>query len=154
LPKCPIRDRISVFRLALSKASGAEVFGSSPPAAVVGERGWPHVAVYFGEPPDVFGEEARRYDDPRLLWGLPLEEIARLRSYVTFGVRRAKTPWELGELPYVAVSARPVDVEIKSPSRPLRRCYLIYARSPWGREPPWRELGWWKTLSSLGNWIA
>jgi hypothetical protein len=136
LPKCPIRDRISVFRLALSKASGAEVFGSSPPAAVVGEHGWPQVAVYFGEPPDVFGEEARRYDDPRLLWGLPLEEIAKLRSYVTFGVRRAKTPWELGELPYVAVSARPVDVEMKFTKPPSPQILFDLREKPMGPRAP------------------
>jgi len=53
---------------------------------VVGEYGWPQVAVYIGEPPEVFGEEAKRYEDPSLLWGLPLEEIARLRSYVTLAL--------------------------------------------------------------------
>jgi hypothetical protein len=136
LPKCPIGDRISVFKLALSKASGAEVFGSSPPAAVVGERGWPRVAVYLGEPPDVFGDEAQRYDDPRLLWGLPLEEIARLRSYVTFGVRRAKTPWELGELPYVAVSARPVDLEMKFAKPPSPQVLFDLREKPMGPRAP------------------
>ena len=136
LPRCPIKDRISAFKIALSKAAGAEVFGSSPPAAVVGEYGWPQVAVYIGEPPEVFGEEAKRYEDPSLLWGLPLEEIARLRSYVTFGVRRAETPWELGELPYVAVSARPVDVEMKLAKPPAPQVRFDLREKPMGPRAP------------------
>jgi hypothetical protein len=136
LPRCPIKDRISAFKIALSKAAGAEVFGSSPPAAVVGEYGWPQVAVYIGEPPDVFGEEAKRYEDPGLLWGLPLEEIARLRSYVTFGVKRAETPWELGELPYVAVSARPVDVEMRLAKPPAPQVRFDLREKPMGPRAP------------------
>ena len=136
LPRCPIKDRISAFKIALSKAAKAEIFGSSPPAAVVGEYGWPQVTVYVGEPPEVFGEEARRYEDPRLLWGLPLEEIAKLRSYVTFGVKRAKTPWELGELPYVAVSARPVDVEMKLAKPPSTQVRFDLREKPMGPRAP------------------
>jgi len=136
LPRCPIKDRVSAFKIALSKAAGAEVFGSSPPAAVVVEYGWPQVAVYIGEPPEVFGEEAKRHEDPGLLWGLQLEEIARLRSYVTFGVRRAETPWELGELPYVAVSARPVDVEMKLAKPPSPQVRFDLREKPMGPRAP------------------
>jgi len=73
LPKCPIEPRARAFHLALRHISGREVFGSTPPSVIVGEFGWPSVSVYLGEPPEVFGEEARRYDDPGLLWGLSLD---------------------------------------------------------------------------------
>ncbi|RFA95256.1 Nre family DNA repair protein [Pyrobaculum aerophilum] len=136
LPKCPIADRISVFKLALSKASRLEIFGSTPPTAVVGEHGWPKVRVYVGEPPDVFGDDAKKYDDPSALWGLPLEEIAKLRSYLTFGVKTAKTPWELGELPLAAVSTRPVDLEIKLSKPPAPRLVFDLREKPLGPTAP------------------
>lgn len=113
LPKCPILDRISAFRLALRKSSRREVFGSTPPSLIVGEYGWPEVRVYFGEPPGVFGEEARNFDDPARLWGLSLESIAELRSYMVFGLIKAKSPSALGELAVAGVSLRSVDVEMK-----------------------------------------
>jgi hypothetical protein len=99
LPRCPIRDRISVFRLALSKASGAEVFGSSPPAAVVGSAAGHRLLFISASRPTCSARKPGATTTRGFLWGLPLEEIARLRSYVTFGVRRAKTPWELGNCP-------------------------------------------------------
>lgn len=136
LRRCPIEDRVAAFKIALRKSWGLEVFGSTPPAAVVGEAGWPAVSVYFGEPPDVFGEEARFYDDPTSMWGLPLEEIARRRSYMAFGVRRAKSPWELGELPYVFISAKPVDVEMRFAKAPLPQIRFDLFEKPMGPRAP------------------
>ncbi|MEM1806991.1 MAG: hypothetical protein QW235_02870, partial [Pyrobaculum sp.] len=60
LSKCPVVDRLRVYTIAWRYAARGEVYGSTPPAAVVGESGWPRVRVYIGEPPGVFGQEARR----------------------------------------------------------------------------------------------
>jgi len=136
LPKCPIEPRARAFHLALRRISGREVFGSTPPSVIVGEFGWPSVRVYLGEPPEVFGEEARRYDDPRLLWGLSLEEISALRSYMAFGVKTARTPWELGELAFVYVSSRPVDVEMRLEKPPVPSLKFDLREKPLGPTAP------------------
>ncbi|ABO07752.1 Nre family DNA repair protein [Pyrobaculum calidifontis] len=136
LPKCPIEPRARAFHLALRRISGREVFGSTPPSVIVGEFGWPSVRVYLGEPPEVFGEEARRYDDPRLLWGLSLEEISALRSYMAFGVKTARTPWELGELAFVYVSSRPVDVEMRLEKPPVPSLKFDLREKPLGPRAP------------------
>ncbi|MEM1597904.1 MAG: hypothetical protein QXP31_03385 [Pyrobaculum sp.] len=136
LPKCPILDRVRQFKLSLRKVSGLEVFGSTPPSVIVGEAGWPRVAVYLGEPPGVFGEEARRFDDPKLMWGLSLEEIAGLRSYMAFGIKRAEAPWELGELAYAYVSSRPVDVEMRLAKPPAPSIKFDLFEKPLGPRAP------------------
>ncbi|MEL9990435.1 MAG: hypothetical protein QXP98_01205 [Thermoproteus sp.] len=136
LPRCPIVERINALKASYFKIRGRDIFGATPPAAVVGEAGWPRVRVYIGEPPEVSGEEARAYDDPKLLWGKELEEILRLRSYMAFGYRQAGRPWELGELPLLAVSERPVDVEVKLARQPALALKFDLREKPMGPRAP------------------
>lgn len=136
LPRCPVLDRMTALKASYMKIKDNVVFGATPPSAVVGEAGWPDVRVYVGEPPEVFGEEARRFDDAGLLWGLPLEEIIRRRSYMAFGYKRAKRPWDVGELALAALSARPVDVEMKLAKRPDPRIELDLREKPMGPKAP------------------
>lgn len=140
LPKCPIEERIRAVKSSLLKIRGREVFGATPPSAVVGEAGWPRVRVYIGEPPEVTGEEARSYDDPRLLWGRELEDIIRLRSYMVFGYAAQTSPWKLGELPLLAVSERPVDVEMRLAKTPVESLKFDLREKPMGPRAPLEAL--------------
>ncbi|MEM4510092.1 MAG: hypothetical protein QXT46_04600 [Pyrobaculum sp.] len=136
LSKCPVVDRLRVYTIAWRYAARGEVYGSTPPAAVVGESGWPRVRVYIGEPPGVFGQEARRYDAPDALWGLSLEEITRLRSFLVFGVKTVSRPWDLGDLAYAAVSSSPVDVEMKLSKTPSLELRFDLFEKPMGPRAP------------------
>ncbi|MGC9118027.1 MAG: Nre family DNA repair protein [Thermoproteus sp.] len=136
LPRCPIVERINAVKSSLFRIRGREIFGATPPSAVVGEAGWPRVRVYIGEPPEVTGDAARAYDDPRLLWGKDLEEIIRLRSYMAFGFRQTSRPWELGELPLLAVSERPVDVEMRLAKDPVQTIKFDLREKPMGPRAP------------------
>ncbi|MCU7788765.1 hypothetical protein ODS41_12660 [Pyrobaculum sp. 3827-6] len=136
LPRCPILERVRAVKSSMFRIRGREVFGATPPSAVVGEAGWPRVRVYIGEPPEVWGEEARAYDDPRLLWGRGLEEIIRLRSYMAFGYKTSVGPWELGELPLLAVSERPVDVEMRLARDPAPGVRFDLRERPMGPRAP------------------
>ncbi|MFB6490472.1 MAG: hypothetical protein TU35_004340 [Thermoproteus sp. AZ2] len=136
LPKCPILDRINALKAAYMRVKGSAVFGATPPSAVVGEAGWPEVRVYLGEPPEIRGDEAKGFEDPKLLWGKPLEDILRLRSYMAFGFKRARRPWELGELPLIAVSERPVDVEMKFAKSPETAVKFDLREKPMGPRAP------------------
>lgn len=136
LPRCPILERIRAFKASLFRIRGRDVFGATPPSAVVGEAGWPRVRVYIGEPPDVGGDDARAYDHPELLWGKDLEEILRLRSYMAFGFREASSPWSLGELPLLAVSQRPVDLEMRLARPPVPRLEFDLRERPMGPRAP------------------
>lgn len=140
LPRCPIVERIKAVKSSLFKIRGREVFGATPPSAVVGEAGWPRVRVYIGEPPEVVGDEARAYDDPKLLWGRELEEILRLRSYMAFGFKQSSSPWELGELPLLAVSERPVDVEMRLAKPPVNSLKFDLREKPMGPRAPLEAL--------------
>lgn len=117
LPKCPILEKVRATMEATARIAGLEVSGSTPPTAVVGERGYPSVPVIVGVPPGVRGESAKIYDDPQGWWGrLGLADILRLRGYQVSSITRvnASEPFTLyeREVGVAAISARPVDTEV------------------------------------------
>lgn len=136
LPRCPILDRIKAVKASLFKIREREIFGATPPAAVVGEAGWPLVRVYIGEPPEVSGDRARDFDDPARLWGKSLEEIIELRSYMAFGYISPRSAGDLGEVALVAVSERPVDVEMKLAKEPSALLKFDLRERPMGPRAP------------------
>jgi len=106
-----------------------EIFGSTPPSILVGEKGYPKVSLFVALPPGVRGEDARDYEDPSGWWGrLTLNDIVERRRSMVSGfikvrvtdVDRVVYRMELG---FVAVSRTPVDTEItlaKPPHPALR----------------------------------
>ncbi len=94
---------------------------------VVGERGYPFVSLFVGVPPDVWGEEARIYDDPIRWWGQKsLREILQLRSSMVTGFVKLHVSRDLAllqrkELDIAAVSIRPVDSELLLARAPIPR---------------------------------
>ncbi len=117
LSKCPILEKVRASIEATARITGLEVSGSTPPTAVVGEKGYPSVPVIVGVPPGVRGEDAREYDDPKSWWGrLSLMDILRLRGYQISSIMKVNVsdPFTLyeKEVGIAAISARPVDTEV------------------------------------------
>ncbi|MEM3974533.1 MAG: hypothetical protein QW320_09215, partial [Ignisphaera sp.] len=119
LSRCPLLSAYSKRVSIAEKLEGSVLGGSTPPTAVVGEFGYPHVTVYVGVPPDVYGDEAKFYDDPQS-WHLRLglEDIVELRS----GLAMLTLPRVLvtdvnrlydSEIGLAVVSSRPVDAEAR-----------------------------------------
>ena len=113
---CPllasIRGRVEI----LSHVSNRLVDGASPPSAVVGEKGYPRVSVYYGVPPGVHGEEAAFYDDPdKWHMRLGLSDIISLRSRllslrISVPVSNPYLLYEK-EVGLAALSEKPVETE-------------------------------------------
>jgi len=131
---CPLIQRFNnASRYVVKKglhSSGSlshSVFGSTPPSIIVGERGYPYVKLYVSIPPNVFGDNAKTFEEPQRWWGkLSLEELISLRSRMVAGfskihVRSGVRQLEKSELLYVALSSKPVDVEMSLSSKPLTR---------------------------------
>ncbi len=128
LPRCPILERVRATMEATARITGLEVSGSTPPTAVVGEKGYPSVPVIVGVPPGIKGEGAKIYDDPQGWWGrLGLPDILRLRGYQVSSIMRVNVgePFTLyeKEVGVAAISARPVDTEVllEKPPSPITR---------------------------------
>jgi len=128
LPKCPILEKVRASIEATAKIESLDVTGSTPPTAIVGERGYPFVPLIVGIPPGVMGDKARVYDDPTAWWGrLNLHEILRLRGYQVSSIVKANIndPFKLyeKEIGLAAISEKPVDTEalLKKPPTPITR---------------------------------
>ncbi len=140
LSYCPIMERFRSFVRVLQgiNVKDKSVNGSSPPSVIVGERGYPKVRVMYNVPPNVFGEEAKRYEDPNGWWGrATLPDIVGYRSSLLSAVKeqRVDDPWTLyeKEISITAVSQRPVryDVQLSStPDAKLRFDGVVMPRGP------------------------
>ena len=125
LDKCPILE-VANYRLKsyLKIRSLDSVYGSTPPSLIVGEYGYPKVRVLFNIPHEVYGLDAKWYDDPVNWWGrLDLEDIIRLRTeLIATGLKlNVKDPWKLYEMEVslASVSINPVDSEAKLAKKPI-----------------------------------
>lgn len=123
LPTCPIISRFRAVTSSLSKLSFTgnlnEIKGATPPSLIVGTSNYPKVSIIYNVPPLVFGEEAKRYEDPKGWWGkLNLTDIISLRSSMISTIIsniNVKDPFKLydKEISLLSVSFNPVSSEVK-----------------------------------------
>ncbi len=126
LQYCPLLKSLRYRLRAYLGIKGDLVDGSSPPTLVVGEYGYPRIRLYYGVPPEVYGEKAKIYDDPNkwfLRYGL--EDIIGLRSNLLSVVLDANVynPYRLyeKEIGLAVVSMKPVDTEALLEEKPRPR---------------------------------
>ena len=116
ISRCPILDRITTHYKLTSEIKSRNIYGSTPPSVIVGEKGYPTVPVLYNVPPKVIGEEAKKFDNPSEWWGrLSLADITKLRFSMVSSIIKAKVkdPWSLyeKEISLAAISSRPVASE-------------------------------------------
>ncbi len=127
LPECPLLQRFRAQIYVARRLRGRETAGSTPPTVIVGEKGYPRVSLFYSVPPNVFGEEAKIYDDPVNWWGkLGLDQILELRSSMVTGfdvlhIQKDLDKLYRSEIAFAAVSTKPVDSEIKLKYEPIPR---------------------------------
>ena len=102
LSSCPITERFRAVVNATSRISldKGVVDGSTPPSAVVGEKGYPRVSLSFNLAPGVVGEQARVYEDPVNWWGkATIYDIINYRSSLisNFSSIQITDVWKLYE---------------------------------------------------------
>ncbi|BCU68462.1 hypothetical protein HS7_18990 [Sulfolobales archaeon HS-7] len=139
---CPLTER---FRATINISARIRKFnnqfsvnGSTPPSVLVGEKFYPKINVMLNVPPEVYGDEARKYEDPIGWWGkASLNDIIRYRSSMLYLSNRVdvKDPWKLyeKEISPSAISHTPVSTEAKieqSIIPTLRFDGVIYPRGP------------------------
>ncbi len=142
LPTCPILDKFRSQIHATNKIKDLSIGGDSPPAMLVGERGYPQVRVYYMIPPGYRGREARYHEAP-IEWALrrePLQGIIRLRSELISAFKRIEVdnPWKLyeEEISIAVVSSKPVDSEAYLARTPLPRLSFNGLTKPLGPSAP------------------
>lgn len=109
LGHCPILQRVQLQNSIFLKAK-AEVFGPSPPNIFVGHAGYPTVAV------GAMASDVPVEDDPRRMFGLPLESIIQSRSQLFRSAAKREVTQKdkyVRDMQEIVLSAVPVDVELK-----------------------------------------
>ncbi|WP_338601506.1 Nre family DNA repair protein [Sulfolobus tengchongensis] len=144
LPFCPIMERFrgmisSLQKVRIDSSSIKFVEGSTPPSAIVGEKGYPKVSLILNIPPSVYGEEARKYEDIKGWWGkLSLGDIIKLRSSLVSSMTkvRVEKPIEYynTEIPLAVISDTPVtsEAKLKTLEAKLKFDGVILPRGPGG----------------------
>ncbi len=119
LRSCPILERFrSTIGVVNKVYDKNEIQGSTPPSIVIGERNYPRVNISFNIPPDIYGDEAKIYEDPKGWWGkASIYDIINYRSSLLSNTLEVKVEdvWKLydKELSLAAVSEKPVQSESK-----------------------------------------
>ncbi|MGC9181576.1 Nre family DNA repair protein [Thermogladius sp.] len=141
LSYCPILVKQYVSFKLSSLVTKREVFGSSPPSVFVGRVGYPVVRVGLSVPPET-GDTAI-YDYPEQWVGLDLNTILDYRLTLVLGFRlNKKTEVDhpvLGRIQEVALSTRPVDVELKLEKPPKTNILLDETNPPIGPRSPFES---------------
>ncbi|MCS7112576.1 MAG: Nre family DNA repair protein [Nitrososphaerota archaeon] len=138
--RCPIVVRASVMYEAVRYFDKLDVEGSSPPGVFVGRFGYPRVYVGPLTPP--FKGDTRILDTPEYWFGMSIEDIVRFRSILLRGekplhVDSASNPDELLQtLQEIAMSQKPVDLEVKLARKPRVSLILDDEVQPLGASAP------------------
>jgi len=147
LQYCPIIERFRSFVGVLQRIDVTEkkVDGSSPPSVLVGERGYPKVRLMFNVPPNVFGDEAKNYENPSGWWGRQtLYDIISYRSGLLSAVKTHEItdPWSLyeKEISISAISEKPVRYDVSLLSTPDVRLKFDGIVMPRGPSAPAQEI--------------
>lgn len=115
---------------------GILVDGSSPPSVFVGRVGYPKVRVSPAVPP--FTGDTRVYDEPEKWLGLGLNEILNMRLSLVRGIVEvnARKSQSIEELQLLAISSRPVEVELRFAKPPKPTVKLDVFAPPMGPSGP------------------
>ncbi len=144
-PYCPILAQVRAS-LTLTKAwrlrVKGELQGSSPPSIFVGRHGYPKVLAGPSAPP-VSGDTSI-YDIPEEWLGIKLEELLSMRlslisGYGVINVRNAWSRYAL-KLQELALSSKPVDIEVVFEKPPRLNPVLSSEAPPMGPRGPAKEL--------------
>ncbi|MCX8205933.1 MAG: hypothetical protein N3H30_01760 [Candidatus Micrarchaeota archaeon] len=109
LGQCPILQRVQVQNNIFVKAK-AELFGPSPPNIFVGHTGYPTVSV------GAMASDVPVEDDPRKMFGTPLESIISSRAQLFRSAAKREVTQKdkyIRDMQEVVLSTAPVDVELK-----------------------------------------
>lgn len=142
--RCPLLVRARFYLKAMPLVRGLGVDGASPPSVFVGRIGYPY--VYAGPLVPPVHEDTSLYDLPELWFGKSIDEIVGFRSMLIRGKHRVhvKKFEEAGKIMErtleLALSARPVDVELALTKEPRRVLILDDDVQPFGPSAPIRDL--------------
>ena len=142
--RCPLLVRARFYMKTMPLVRGLGVDGASPPSVFVGRIGYPY--VYAGPLVPPVHEDTSLYDLPELWFGKSMDEIVGFRSMLIRGKHRVhvKKFEEAGKIMEgtleLALSARPVDVELALTKEPRRTLILDDEVQPFGPSAPIHDL--------------
>ncbi|MBU0662803.1 MAG: Nre family DNA repair protein [Candidatus Diapherotrites archaeon] len=140
---CRILESYDRKRQTTSKLSGTGFSGSSPPSVFVSWHSYPKITLAPLSPPELMESgRAAVLDNPEKWFGLPSDEIVSyreqlIRSSTPFYATDAANPtYKLAEMQELAMSAKPVDVEVELTKMPETKLSFSDSSPPMGPSAP------------------
>lgn len=134
-PVCPV---LALWRAveAVKPPGDLVLEGSSPPSVFVGRIGYPRVRLAPAAPPET--GDTSLYDTPERWLELGIGNVLEMRLSLVRGVAEVdvRKPWGLEELQLLAISSKPVDVELKFAKPPKPSVKLDVFAPPMGPAAP------------------
>jgi len=134
-PVCPV---LALWRAveAVKPPSDLVLEGASPPSVFVGRVGYPRVRLAPAAPPET--GDTSLYDMPERWLELGIGNVLEMRLNLVRGVAEVdvRKPWGLEELQLLAISSKPVDVELKFAKPPKPSVKLDIFAPPMGPAAP------------------
>lgn len=141
---CPKLQGVRAWTREAQRGQGTSLYGATPPAAFVGQWGYPRVIMGPLLPPtDV---DVSLMDAEERWLGMPLREILRLRMSMVRGKRQQRVQvagWHdrpLEALQEVAMAEKPVHAEMQLVKRPNLDVYFSPRGKPVGPSAPFESL--------------
>ncbi|MFQ5986227.1 MAG: hypothetical protein ACE5KQ_02580 [Thermoplasmata archaeon] len=141
---CPKLQGVRQWTREAQRTQGTRLYGATPPAAFVGQWGYPRVLVGPLLPPSDVDVSVMDAEERWL--GLPLQEILRLRMSMVRGKRQQRVQVAdlrdrpLEALQEVAMASDPVHAEMQLSKRPNLDVYFSPRGKPVGPSAPFESL--------------
>ena len=142
--RCPLVVRVSSYFKSVPLLQGTDLDGACPPGVFVGRIGYPY--VYAGPLVPPIHEDTSDYDQPESWFGKTIDEIVGFRSLLVRGKHRVhvKKFEESGKIMDqtidLALSVKPVDVEMSLKKKPAAALVLDDQIQPFGPSAPLNKM--------------
>jgi hypothetical protein len=142
--RCPLVVRFSSYFKSAPLLQGTDLDGACPPGVFVGRIGYPY--VYAGPLVPPVHEDTSTYDQPESWFGKSIDEIVGFRSLLVRGKHRVhvKKFEESGKIMDqtidLALSVKPVDVEMALKKKPASALVLDDQIQPFGPSAPLKTM--------------
>ena len=149
--RCPLIVRFSSYFRSTALLQSTELNGTCPPGVFVGRIGYPF--IYAGPLVPPINEDTSKYDQPEFWFGKSIDEIVNFRSLLVRGKYRVHVNkfTESGKIMDqtidLALSKKPVDVELYLKKKPSRALVLDDQIQPFGPSAPVKKM-----ITSTSKW--
>ncbi len=137
LSACPVLQKYNAFNKISTSINGTKFEGNSPPSIFVTWNNYPNITIAPLSPATILNN-SELLDRPEKWFGIPLTEIVSMRQQLiqskkTINANSASNPsYELSEMQEIAMSSKPVTIDVELLKRPSLNVSFHESIAPMG----------------------